>query len=465
MNNFKFVAWFRHALIAVLLLLAGFFLDAAEPATASSKLSPLILPASDEAEKAIKTFRPATGLRVDLFAAEPLLANPVAFCFDERGRVYVVETFRRGGGMLDIEGRAGWEDPAITNALGPAVVADYLLNEELASKTVEESIALLKRHLGPRAASLSGMPERVQLIIPGADGKAERSLVFAEGFDRIGDGLASGVLARKGKIWFACIPDLWQLEDTKGAGSANVRKSLQHGYGVRVGTGSHALHGLRIGPDGKLYFSIGDRGANVRAWDGSQVANPECGAVYRCNLDGSALELFAIGLRNPQGLAFDKFGNLFTGDNNSDGGDPSRWVYVVEGGDSGWRAGYQFLERPQDADTLTRSPQSRGVWLNERQCYPQFDGQAAFLVPPIDNIASGPSGVTITYTLPDSTPVTWVFPAGSTLETYPETIGGITYIHFKVTLPDGTIVHFIYDPSRNLVKLYVSAAITVQIIH
>jgi len=191
MNNFKFVAWFRHALIAVLLLLAGFFLDAAEPATASSKLSPLILPASDEAEKAIKTFRPATGLRVDLFAAEPLLANPVAFCFDERGRVYVVETFRRGGGMLDIEGRAGWEDPAITNALGPAVVADYLLNEELASKTVEESIALLKRHLGPRAASLSGMPERLQLIIPGADGKAERSVVFAEGFDRIGDGLAS----------------------------------------------------------------------------------------------------------------------------------------------------------------------------------------------------------------------------------------------------------------------------------
>jgi quinoprotein glucose dehydrogenase len=84
---------------------------------------------------------------------------------------------------------------------------------------------------------------------------------------------------------------------------------------------------------------------------------------------------------------------LFTGDNNSDGGDPSRWVYVVEGGDSGWRVGYQFIERPIDADILTQPPQSRGVWLNERQCYPQFDGQAAFLVPPIDNIASGPSGL------------------------------------------------------------------------
>ena len=42
-----------------------------------------------EIEKAIQTFRPAKGLRVDLFAAEPLLANPVAFCFDERGRAGV----------------------------------------------------------------------------------------------------------------------------------------------------------------------------------------------------------------------------------------------------------------------------------------------------------------------------------------------------------------------------------------
>jgi quinoprotein glucose dehydrogenase len=392
MNIFKFAGLFLSPLIAGLFSCAGCFLEAAQLENRPATVAPRIFPASDEAAKAIQTFRPARGLKVDLFAAEPLLANPVAFCFDERGRIYLAETFRRSGGVLDIETRVAWADPAVVRALGSDVVADYLLNEELASTTVEESIALLKRHLGPRAASLSGVSERLQLIVPGTDGKAGRSVVFAEGFDRIGDGLASGVLARKGKVWFACIPDLWQLQG--GTDSATDRKSLQHGYGVRVGSGSHALHGLRLGPDGKLYFSVGDRGANVRGWDGSHVANPECGAVYRCNLDGSDLELFAIGLRNPQGLAFDKFGNLFTGDNNSDAGDPSRWVYVVEGGDSGWRVGYQFLERPIDADTLTQPPQSRGVWLNERQCYPQFDGQAAFLVPPIDNIANGPSGLT-----------------------------------------------------------------------
>jgi quinoprotein glucose dehydrogenase len=72
------------------------------------------------------------------------------------------------------------------------------------------------------------------------------------------------------------------------------------------------------------------------------------------------------------------------GDNNSDSGDKARWVYLVEGGDSGWRVGYQFMEKPY----------SRGPFNAEKLWYPQFDGQAAYIVPPIANISSGPSGVT-----------------------------------------------------------------------
>ncbi|HEY0551221.1 MAG TPA: HEAT repeat domain-containing protein, partial [Verrucomicrobiae bacterium] len=198
--------------------------------------------------------------------------------------------------------------------------------------------------------------------------------------------IGSGVLAHHGNIYYTDIPNLWLFRDENKDGEADSKKSLLYGFGVRVGFLGHDLHGLRIGPDGKLYFTIGDRGAHVVTKDGSNervVANHEEGVVYRCNLDGSSLHIFARGLRNPQELAFDAYGNLWTGDNNSDGGDPARWVYLVEDGDSGWRVGYQFIKEPN----------ARGVWLSERMCYPQFPGQAAFMLPPIANIANGPSGL------------------------------------------------------------------------
>ena len=49
----------------------------------------------------LAAFQPAAGFEVSLFAAEPLLANPVAFGIDERGRVYVCESFRQDQGVTD----------------------------------------------------------------------------------------------------------------------------------------------------------------------------------------------------------------------------------------------------------------------------------------------------------------------------------------------------------------------------
>ncbi|MBC8003730.1 MAG: HEAT repeat domain-containing protein [Opitutaceae bacterium] len=376
------LSWSRAGFSALLLsgVLAA---DGAELTSAPKASAPKVAAASGEGEQALKKFKLAPGLKADLFAAEPLLANPVAFSIDEQGRFYVVETFRLHAGVGDIRSRRSWADPAMIQKYGAAAIEDMILNDELASKTVEEDIAILKKYSPTRAATLSGEPDRVRLIYPGPDGRAQRSTVFADGFDKIGDGLAAGVLARQGKVWFANIPNLWLLQDTRGGGVANVKKSLHHGYGVRVGFLGHDMHGLKFGPDGKLYYTIGDRGANVKTADGRTAYTPEAGAVFRCNPDGTELEIFATGLRNPQELAFDKYGNLWTGDNNSDAGDPARWVYLVEGGDSGWRAGYQYIEQPRP----------RGPWLAERLCYPFWDGQAAFIVPPIDTIGSGPSGL------------------------------------------------------------------------
>jgi len=242
----------------------------------------------------------------------------------------------------------------------------------------------MKRHLGDRFPTYSVASERLRLLEDRAGtGKADHATTFAENFKTPLDGIGAGVLARKGSVWYANIPNLWLLRDTNGDGVADFRKSLHYGFGVRVGFLGHDLHGVHFGPDGRIYFSIGDRGSNVKVADGRMVGEPDMGCVFRCDPDGSGLEVFSFGLRNPQDLVFDQYGNLFTGDNNSDSGDEARWVYLVEGADNGWRVGYQFMENPY----------SRGPFNQEKLWYPHFEGQAAYIVPPIANIASGPSGV------------------------------------------------------------------------
>ena len=302
--------------------------------------APTVAAASDEGELAIKRFRVPKGFKVELVAAEPLLANPVAFCIDHQGRFYVAETYRLHAGATDIRGHMNW------------------LDDDLASRSVADRVAMLKKYESNRIANYTRESERLRLIIDtDGNGKADKSTVFSEGYNRIEDGIAAGVLARNGSVYFSNIPDLLLLKDTDNDGVADLKDVLQTGYGVRVGFLGHDLHGLIMGPDGKLYFSVGDRGASVRQGKRA-IENPETGAVYRCNPDGSELEIVHLGLRNPQELAFDDYGNLWTGDNNSDGGDPARWVYLVEGGDSGWRIGWQFIN----------SPNARGPWMSERMC-------------------------------------------------------------------------------------------------
>lgn len=344
--------------------LAAAHISAAE-LTAPKANVPRVAPASNEAELALKRFQVPPDFEVELFAAEPMFAHPVAFAIDEKNRFYIAESFRVGSQVTDIRGHMTW------------------LDEELASTNTAQFRKLIEKYLDPRF--MTSETERISLVEDtDRDGKADKSTVFADGFNDLTAGIAAGVLARKSEVWFACIPDLWHLRDVNGDGKAETRQPLQHGYAVRFGFYGHDLHGLRIGPDGRLYFSIGDRGLNVLTKEGKRVSSPEGGAVLRCNLDGSDLEIFATGLRNPQELAFDQYGNLFTGDNNSDGGDQARWVYLVEGGDSGWRIGWQFIT----------SPVSRGPWNAEKMWHPQNDEQPAFIVPPLANLANGPSGLT-----------------------------------------------------------------------
>ena len=63
--------------------------------------APEIAGKTNEGELAIHRFRVPAGMKTNLWAAEPALANPVCFAFDERGRVFVAETFRQQKGVVD----------------------------------------------------------------------------------------------------------------------------------------------------------------------------------------------------------------------------------------------------------------------------------------------------------------------------------------------------------------------------
>jgi len=328
-------------------------------------------PAFDEAAKAMEKYKTASGLKLEVFAAEPQLVNPVALWMDDRGRAWVVETYRfegggEGHGVYDIRHRY------------------HQLDDDLAMKMVEQRLETLLKWNNGDLSSLTEWPDRLRMIVDtDGDGRADHATVFAE-FKEPLDGIASGVITRGDDVYLANIPHLWLLRDTDGDGVADVRESLSYGYGVRYSFLGHDLHGLRWGPDGKLYFSMGDRGLHVETREGKAIALPDEGAVLRCDPDGSNLEVFARGLRNPQKLAFDQYGNLFTGDNNCDHGDPARWVHLVEGGDSGWRIGYQHI----------RTPRPTGPWLREKLFALAAESTAAYVIPPVAHIAAGPSGCT-----------------------------------------------------------------------
>ncbi|MSU51445.1 MAG: heme-binding protein [Opitutus sp.] len=332
----------------------------------SRRPEPAINPASDDGRTAIQRMKLADGLELKLWAAEPMLANPVSFNIDERGRIFVTETYRYRTSAFDIR--------------------DYrwLLEEDLASRRIEDRAATLMKHFGPEGvAELSIESEIVRLLEDtDGDGVADRTSVYADGFNTPLDGIASGILIRRGEVWFANIPSIWKFT---GGRRAETRTEISRGFGVRFSFTGHDLHGLIWGPDGKIYFSFGDRGAHVKTKEGKILDTPDMGAVYRMNPDGSQMEIVADGMRNPQSLLFTENGDLFTGDNDSDMGDEERLVHVVEGGDSGWRIGYQH--------SPLAAVERIGPWSAEKMWQPRHENQPAFILPPICNIEDGPSGI------------------------------------------------------------------------
>jgi putative membrane-bound dehydrogenase-like protein len=232
-------------------------------------------------------------LTVQLFASEPIMFSPSSIDIDHRGRVWVCE------------------------------VVNY------------------RKHNGERAEG-----DRI-LILEDTDGdaKADKSTVFHQGRD---EDSAHGICVLGNKALISCGDDVFWLIDDNGDDKAD-RKELMF---TKIGGAQHdhGIHAFHFGPDGRLYFNFGNackqlcnaKGELITDIHGIKCTNQnnlpyQDGMVFRCELDGSKVEMLAWNFRNNWEVAVDSFGTMWQSDNDDDGNKGVRINYLMEFGNYGFK--------------------------------------------------------------------------------------------------------------------------------
>jgi putative membrane-bound dehydrogenase-like protein len=262
----------------------------------------LLVPVAAQAqlppEKMESTFTVADGLEMKLWASDPLFVNPTCIDIDHKGRVWVCES-------VNYRNRLHGKK-TLTRPAGDRIV---ILEDSKGTGKADKAITFYKS------------PE---LLAP---------LGIAVAKDPVGPGY---------KVYVCHSPDILLFEDKDGDGKADgPPKKLLSGFGGY--DHDHGVHGILIGPDGKLYFSVGDTGVHgLQSADGkgrkwhSNDTDCRAGTIWRCDLDGKNLELLAHNFRNEYEPCVDSFGTVFVSDNDDDGNQQTRICYVMPGGNYGY---------------------------------------------------------------------------------------------------------------------------------
>jgi quinoprotein glucose dehydrogenase len=331
----------------------------------------------------------AEGLDLQLWADESLLYDPIAIDIDGQGRLYATQTGRRRNPDIDIRQHRDWMTTSLT------------------FRTVDDRRAFLRRTLAPERSAdnawlddvnkdgsrdwrdLLVKKERISRIEDtNGDGVADRSTVLIEDFHTEETDVAGGLVVSGNDMYVAVSPDLWRLRDTNGDGTLDTKQSLMTGFHLHIGYGGHGMSGATLGPDGRIYWSIGDVGMNAVDANGRRWDYRNQGVIVRANPDGSDFEVFAAGLRNTHEFTFDEHGNLISVDNDGDhAAENERIVYITDGQDSGWRINWQFGKYTDPDNNAYR------VWMDEGMFKPRFEGQAAWFTPPVAAYDGGPAGM------------------------------------------------------------------------
>jgi quinoprotein glucose dehydrogenase len=335
-----------------------------------------------------------SGLEVSVWAENPLVASPVAISFDGQGKAYVTRVRRRKISSLDLRNHRAW------------------VKHDLSIRSLEDKLAFYKKAMGPEQfpdvrpysppdrnedgqrdwKDLAVQKEEILRVEDtDGDGKADKSILIDDDLGTPITGIAAGVLWAEGAVYATVEPDVWKYENFDKEGKPTKRTLLSRGYSIHIGQGGHNVSGLTMGPDGRIYWSVADKGINATGKNGERFVYPDRGGIMRCEPDGSNLELFALGVRNGQEPVFDQFGNLFSVDNDGDyPGERERFIYIVEGGMTAWRLHWQWHGYQDFAKVSGEKPYN--VWMKEGLFRPRFPGQAAFIVPPLANYSNGPCG-------------------------------------------------------------------------
>jgi putative membrane-bound dehydrogenase-like protein len=246
-------------------------------------------------EKVLSTFKVSEGLEITLWASEPLFVNPTSMDIDPKGRVWVCES----------------------------VNYRHSLHHRKPLRPAGDRIVILEDTKGSgRADKATTFYQSKEILAP---------LGIAVAKDPVGPGY---------KVFVCQSPDILLFKDKDGKGKADgPPKKLLSGF--RGIDHDHGVHGILIGPDNKLYFSVGDQGVgglpgkSGKKWT-SNGTDCRAGTIWRCDLDGKNLELIAHNFRNEYEPCVDSFGTVFVSDNDDDGNQQTRICYVMPGGNYGY---------------------------------------------------------------------------------------------------------------------------------
>ncbi len=149
-------------------------------------------------------------------------------------------------------------------------------------------------------------------------------------------------VGQDGWIYLAERNRILRIRDADGDGRADEEQDLAVLQSDAVYP-HNGLSGLAWGPDGELYFALGEN--FNQAWvltgtDGRTATGTGEGGVFHCRPDGKGLTRIARGFWNPFGLCVREDGEIFAAENDPGERPPCRVLHVVQGGDYGFQRSY-----------------------------------------------------------------------------------------------------------------------------